>query len=162
MNQDESNAKSREDSSNHALRKNNLLPSDRRATLLYRTMDHTQPPVEDPSNPPHINTQRRHEYEAIKGINRVMGQVIENFGKSSTHIKELAETVNESEQLLDRWIAVLSQTEHTKRLLEDPDWHGKEAEDQAKSRETSSPTKKRPIEKTGMNNILKMDKLSCN
>ncbi|KAI9006294.1 DASH complex subunit Duo1-domain-containing protein [Phycomyces nitens] len=127
MNPNEPNGQSREDASNNAPRKSTLLPSDRRATLLYRTMDHTQPPIEDPSNPPHINVQRRHEYEAIKSINHVIEQVIENFGKSSTHIKELAETVNQSELLLDKWISLMSQAEHTKRLLEDPDWHGKQA-----------------------------------
>ncbi|KAI7866612.1 DASH complex subunit Duo1-domain-containing protein [Spinellus fusiger] len=106
-----------------------LLPSNRRATLLYRTLDHSLPPIEDPNNTPHTNIQRRNEYEAVKSTNLIMEGVISNFENISTLVKQLTHTVDQTEQLLDRWVGVLAQTEHTKRLLDDPEWKGSQPEE---------------------------------
>lgn len=64
-----------------------LLATNRRATMFFRTMDHTQPPEEDANNPPEVNAQRRREYETIKGLNHMIETVLDNFEKGRENIK---------------------------------------------------------------------------
>ncbi|ORX54516.1 hypothetical protein DM01DRAFT_1036931 [Hesseltinella vesiculosa] len=73
--------------SNNPKRQSLLLPSSRRATMLLRTIDHSQPPVDDPANPPELNVQRRQEYERVQKLNRTMETVIQNFESIATRIK---------------------------------------------------------------------------
>ncbi|CAO3598714.1 unnamed protein product [Absidia cylindrospora] len=98
-----------------------LLPtSSRRATMVIRTVDHSQPPVEDPSNTPEINEQRRKEYERVQQFNHMIETVTQDFEQAANNIKNFSDVLDETDQLLDLWTQILSQTQHTKRLLEDP------------------------------------------
>ncbi|CAG8790037.1 32977_t:CDS:2, partial [Racocetra persica] len=51
---------------------------------------------------------------------------------------QFSNTVEQTDQLLDIWINILSQSIHTQQLLSDPSWQGSSArvlEEQAKERE---------------------------
>ena len=63
------------------------LTAGRRATILFRTLDHSQPPVANPSNPPEVNTQLQHEYEKICKLNEAMETVIDNFSQTRDSIQ---------------------------------------------------------------------------
>ncbi|ORY91326.1 DASH complex subunit Duo1-domain-containing protein [Syncephalastrum racemosum] len=107
-------------SAGHGLR----MSSNRRATMLFRTMDHTEEPIDDPHNSPELNAQRRHEYESVRTFNRTIAAVIENFEQAHGNIQEFARTMERTENLLDFWTATLSQSEEAKRILENPEWRG--------------------------------------
>ncbi|KAI8379174.1 DASH complex subunit Duo1-domain-containing protein [Radiomyces spectabilis] len=106
-----------------------LLASNRRATMLFRTMDHSQPPVEDQKNSAEVNARLRRDYETVQSLNRSIESIIQDFQEATGKIQTFADTVDQTNQLLDVWMHILSQTEHTKRLLEDPQWHGRDTTD---------------------------------
>ncbi|KAI8071461.1 hypothetical protein BC940DRAFT_294513 [Gongronella butleri] len=87
--------------------------------MLLRTIDHSEPPVEDPNNLPEVNVRRRQEYERLQKLNQTMETVLNNFKTINTRIQTFSETLDETEQLLDLWTYTLSQTQHTKRILEE-------------------------------------------
>ncbi|CAO3629827.1 unnamed protein product [Cunninghamella blakesleeana] len=93
-------------------------PNLKRQSLLLRTIDHSQPPVEDPNNSPQINAQRRVEYERVQQLNHMMETVIIDFEQATNNLNNFLETLHETDQLLDIWTKILSQTQHTKRILE--------------------------------------------
>lgn len=70
-------------SAGHGLR----MSSNRRATMLFRTMDHTEEPIDDPHNSPELNAQRRREYESARSFNRTIAAVIENFEQAHGNIQ---------------------------------------------------------------------------
>lgn len=39
-------------------------------------------------------------------------------------MQQFSRTVDQTDQLLDLWISILSQSEHTKRLIDNPSWEG--------------------------------------
>ncbi|CDH56757.1 predicted protein [Lichtheimia corymbifera JMRC:FSU:9682] len=100
------------------------LTAGRRATILFRTLDHSQPPVANPNNPPEVNTQLQREYENICKLNEAMETVIDNFNQTRESIQNFSQTVDQTEQLLDLWASILSQSEHTRLLLENERWQG--------------------------------------
>lgn len=63
------------------------LSTGRRATILLRTLDHSEPPVANPNNPPEVNIQRQREYENICKLNEAMETVIDNFSQTSESIQ---------------------------------------------------------------------------
>ncbi|KAI8098990.1 DASH complex subunit Duo1-domain-containing protein [Halteromyces radiatus] len=109
---------------NRTMRQGLLLPptSSRRATMVFRTVDHSQPPIADPANPAELNAQRQLEYERVQQLNHMMETVIQDFENAADNIKNFGETLDETDQLLDLWTQILSQTQHTKRLLDDASW----------------------------------------
>ncbi|CDS09402.1 hypothetical protein LRAMOSA10762 [Lichtheimia ramosa] len=100
------------------------LSTGRRATILLRTLDHSEPPVANPNNPPEVNIQRQREYENICKLNEAMETVIDNFSQTSESIQNFSHTVDQTERLLDLWASMLSQSEHTRQLLENERWQG--------------------------------------
>ncbi|KAG0166612.1 hypothetical protein DFQ28_003025 [Apophysomyces sp. BC1034] len=102
--------------------RSSLLLSNRRTTMLFG--DRTQPPAENPNNSPELNAQRKCELETVQNLNRAIETSIQHAEETTDKIKQLAQTVDQTDKLLDLWTKILSQAEHTKRLLEDPNWQG--------------------------------------
>ncbi|KAI8575736.1 hypothetical protein K450DRAFT_260213 [Umbelopsis ramanniana AG] len=87
-------------------------------------MTDSQAPIEDPSNSPEVNAKRKQELEAVRKLNSAVQTINLNLEHSKANLQQFKQTVNQTNQLLDMWILILSQTEHTKRLMEDPEWEG--------------------------------------
>ncbi|KAF7726343.1 hypothetical protein EC973_008923 [Apophysomyces ossiformis] len=117
--------------------RSSMLLSNRRTTMLFR--DHTQPPVENPNNSPEVNAQRRHELETVQNLNHAIEASIQHAEQATEKIKQLAQTVDQTDKLLDLWTQILSQTEHTKRLLEDPNWQGVDHDNMLAQKEEQVP-----------------------
>ncbi|KAJ2960486.1 hypothetical protein NQZ79_g4093 [Umbelopsis isabellina] len=92
-------------------------------TYNHNTSD-SQEPMEDPNNSPETNAKRRNELAAVRNLNMAVQTINSNFEKNKSNLQQFKQTVNQTNQLLDMWIMILSQTEHTKRLMEDPEWEG--------------------------------------
>ncbi|KAG2180920.1 hypothetical protein INT43_008500 [Umbelopsis isabellina] len=99
----------------------NFIPATNKYT--HNTPD-SQEPMEDPNVSPEINARRRKELEAVRNLNMAVQTINSNFEKNKSNLQQFKQTVNQTNQLLDMWIKILSQTEHTKRLMEDPEWEG--------------------------------------
>lgn len=54
--------------------------------MFFRTMDHSQPPVDDPNQTPEVNAQRRREYDTIRRLNETLETVIRNFKQAGENI----------------------------------------------------------------------------
>lgn len=99
-----------------------LKTNSRRSTLLVRSQDQNEPPTGNPINSAQINDQMKHEYETLKTLNQGLETVLDNFKNASEKIQQFTETVNETDKLLDIWLAVLQRAEETKSVLEDRHW----------------------------------------
>jgi hypothetical protein len=100
-----------------------LNKSNRRSTLLVRPQNQSETPTGNPTNSTQTNDQLKREYEMLKKMNRGLETVLENFENASEKIQQFTETVNETDKLLDIWLAVLKRAEETKSVLEDKHWH---------------------------------------
>ncbi|CAO3683820.1 unnamed protein product [Umbelopsis ramanniana] len=105
------------------------------SSLQKATMRDSQAPIEDPSNSPEVNAKRRQELEAVHKLNSAVQTINSNLEHSKANLQQFKQTVNQTNQLLDMWILILSQTEHTKRLMEDPEWEGGQLDAQRIERE---------------------------
>ncbi|KAI9287626.1 DASH complex subunit Duo1-domain-containing protein [Umbelopsis sp. AD052] len=90
----------------------------------FQPVTDSQAPIEDPSNSPEVNAKRKQELEAVRKLNSAVQTINLNLEHSKANLQQFKQTVNQTNQLLDMWILILSQTEHTKRLMEDPEWEG--------------------------------------
>ncbi|KAI5805531.1 DASH complex subunit Duo1 [Peziza echinospora] len=66
----------------------------------------------------------RAELAGVRQINKVIEGVIGSLDKAKANMETVASTVNNADKLLNLWIRILSQTEHTQRLILNGHWEG--------------------------------------
>ncbi|KAF9116459.1 hypothetical protein BGX27_002491 [Mortierella sp. AM989] len=69
------------------------------------------------------------ELEQTKRLVNVFDTIDLNMTEARDKLKAFYKTADETNTLLDMWIRVLSQTEHTQKLLQDPAWEGQSMEE---------------------------------
>ncbi|KAF1829599.1 hypothetical protein BDW02DRAFT_509536 [Decorospora gaudefroyi] len=66
----------------------------------------------------------RKELESIRNVNRVIEGVVESLQKAKDNMATVSSTVQNASTLLQTWTRILSQTEHSQRLVLNPQWQG--------------------------------------
>ncbi|KDQ21807.1 hypothetical protein BOTBODRAFT_141870 [Botryobasidium botryosum FD-172 SS1] len=66
---------------------------------------------------------------SMRKLNASFNEYLEAFQAAQAHNHRLATKVDQTSQLLDRYVAILGQTEHTAKLLLNPEWEGAEADE---------------------------------
>lgn len=74
------------------------------------------------------------ELEETRRLVRAFDAIDTSMNEARDKLKTFYKTADETNTLLDMWIRVLSQTEHTQKLLQDPAWEGQTMEE-ARDRE---------------------------
>ncbi|KAF9155219.1 hypothetical protein BG015_010615 [Linnemannia schmuckeri] len=74
------------------------------------------------------------ELEETRRLVRAFDAIDTSITEARDKLKTFYKTADETNTLLDMWIRVLSQTEHTQKLLQDPAWEGQTMEE-ARDRE---------------------------
>jgi len=64
------------------------------------------------------------ELRSVRGVNRAIENIIESLNKSRDNMNAVHQSVQSASSLLEKWTRILSQTEHSQRLILDPNWHG--------------------------------------
>ncbi|EOD48646.1 putative dash complex subunit duo1 protein [Neofusicoccum parvum UCRNP2] len=66
----------------------------------------------------------RRELDQVRGVNKVIEDVIESLEKAKNNMDTVNRTVTSASTLLQTWTRILSTTEHNQRLILDPNWQG--------------------------------------
>ncbi|KAF3761470.1 hypothetical protein M406DRAFT_342255 [Cryphonectria parasitica EP155] len=66
----------------------------------------------------------RRELEGVRNINEVIEGVIGTLEKAKGNMGSVSRTVDNASTLLNTWTRILSQTEHSQRLILNKDWNG--------------------------------------
>ncbi|KAK3820818.1 MAG: DASH complex subunit Duo1-domain-containing protein [Linnemannia elongata] len=69
------------------------------------------------------------ELEETRRLVRAFDAIDTSMTEARDKLKTFYKTADETNTLLDMWIRVLSQTEHTQKLLQDPAWEGQTMEE---------------------------------
>lgn len=69
-------------------------------------------------------TALENELDRVARLNDVLRSVIRAVDTAGHNIEQTRQAADNTHQVLDRWIAVMSQTDHTYRLLRNPAWPG--------------------------------------
>ncbi|EMR10845.1 hypothetical protein PNEG_00991 [Pneumocystis murina B123] len=64
------------------------------------------------------------ELNGVKNLNKVIEKVICGLLKVQEDMEHVDKTVKDVDKLLEKWIKILNQTEHTQRLILNKKWHG--------------------------------------
>ncbi|KTW30221.1 hypothetical protein T552_00699 [Pneumocystis carinii B80] len=64
------------------------------------------------------------ELNGVKNLNKVIEKVIGGLLKAQKDMENVDEAVKDVDKLLEKWIKILNQTEHTQRLILNKKWHG--------------------------------------
>ncbi|KAK9729279.1 hypothetical protein K7432_000429 [Basidiobolus ranarum] len=64
------------------------------------------------------------ELRKAQQLNFALCKVKDNLSGARTKLQHFSNTVGQTESLLNIWSKLLSQTEHTQKLLSDPNWEG--------------------------------------
>ncbi|CAN6672180.1 hypothetical protein TRVA0_045S01244 [Trichomonascus vanleenenianus] len=70
------------------------------------------------------------ELEQVRQVNDVMEGVIESIETAELNLGTVLQTAKNADKLLDMWIKIMSQTEHTQKLLFTPQWQGSTKDDE--------------------------------
>lgn len=70
------------------------------------------------------------ELGRARGLNLVLESVIESLEVTNQDVKAIVESSQDANALLDKWNQLISQTEHTQRLLSDENWQGLTKDDE--------------------------------
>ncbi|RIB13074.1 DASH complex subunit Duo1-domain-containing protein [Gigaspora rosea] len=71
----------------------------------------------------------RKEYRTLTKINEMFEKVNDNMDQAALNLQQFSNTVEQTDQLLDIWINILSQSIHTQQLFSDPSWQGSSAKE---------------------------------
>ncbi|CAG8748115.1 26137_t:CDS:2 [Racocetra persica] len=115
----------------------NSLLNDNDSSLWFTKRDSIRDSILDNSNYDNDNSLRK-EYRTLLKLNEMFEKVNNNMDQANLNLQQFSNTVEQTDQLLDIWINILSQNIHTQQLLSDPSWQGSSArvlEEQAKERE---------------------------
>ncbi|KAK9446632.1 DASH complex subunit Duo1-domain-containing protein [Limtongia smithiae] len=66
----------------------------------------------------------RRELDQVRAVNSTLTTVISSISTSTSNLAHVVRTAQNLDDLLSLWMRVLSQTEHTQRLVFDPRWEG--------------------------------------
>ncbi|EOO03681.1 putative dash complex subunit duo1 protein [Phaeoacremonium minimum UCRPA7] len=66
----------------------------------------------------------KRELEGVRNINEVIEGVIGTLERAKGNMGTVSQTVTNASTLLNTWARILSQTEHSQRLILDPNWKG--------------------------------------
>ncbi|CAG8546569.1 1188_t:CDS:2 [Ambispora leptoticha] len=64
------------------------------------------------------------EYNDLVAINKTFSKVNENLQEARNKLRQFTKNIEQTDELLDLWINILSQSTHTQQLLSDPSWEG--------------------------------------
>ncbi|KAI8055077.1 DASH complex subunit Duo1-domain-containing protein [Syncephalis plumigaleata] len=64
------------------------------------------------------------ESESIRSMSASIEKITDNFKRTQQNMLQFTETTIRTDRLLDTWIHLLSQAEHTKALLQNEQWQG--------------------------------------
>ncbi|KTW30983.1 uncharacterized protein T551_01535 [Pneumocystis jirovecii RU7] len=64
------------------------------------------------------------ELESVQKLNRVIEKAISGLTKAQENMEIVEQTVKDADKLLEQWIKILNQTEHTQQLVLNKKWHG--------------------------------------
>lgn len=87
------------------------------------------------------------ELEQVRQVNDVMDGVNEAIEKSESDLDVVLNTVQNTDKLLDMWVKILSQTEHTQKLLSDPNWQGLTRDDELQAEREAALARKEEQER---------------
>ncbi|KAM5435905.1 hypothetical protein McanMca71_000346 [Microsporum canis] len=91
----------------------------------------------------------RSELKSVRDINAVIQGVVESLERAKGNMESVSRTVSSASTLLDTWTRILSQTEHNRRLVLDPSWHGATqdmADMETEARERQQEAERRELE----------------
>ncbi|CAG8508775.1 10029_t:CDS:2 [Cetraspora pellucida] len=74
-----------------------------------------------------LDSSLRKEYRTLLQLNEMFEKVNNNMDQANLNLQQFSNTVEQTDQLLDIWINILSQSIHTQQLLSDPSWQGSSA-----------------------------------
>ncbi|RKP09833.1 DASH complex subunit Duo1-domain-containing protein [Thamnocephalis sphaerospora] len=89
-------------------------------------------------------TRLLHELASVRQVTTAMAHITDNLRAAQAGILRFTETTTRTDELLDMWVRLFSQAEHTQRLLHDEQWTGasadvlrtqREAEEQERARQ---------------------------
>ncbi|KAF9095807.1 hypothetical protein BGX29_008870 [Mortierella sp. GBA35] len=83
---------------------------------------------------PYSPASHQIELEETRRLVKAFDMIDTSMTEARDKLKTFYKTADETNTLLDMWIRVLSQTEHTQKLLQDPAWEGQTMEE-ARDRE---------------------------
>lgn len=101
-----------------------VLKPPRRSTFLARPLDQSEPVYENPNNTPERNLELLNQYENLQALNRTLGAISDNLETTKLELNSFNSTIDRTNGLLDLWLQILENTEKTKSLIENPEWHG--------------------------------------
>ncbi|KAG4304660.1 hypothetical protein PORY_002053 [Pneumocystis oryctolagi] len=64
------------------------------------------------------------ELESVQNLNKVIEKTIFGLEKAQENMEIVERTVKDADKLLEQWIKILNQTEHTQRLVLNKKWYG--------------------------------------
>ncbi|OZJ04983.1 hypothetical protein BZG36_01770 [Bifiguratus adelaidae] len=70
------------------------------------------------------DSPRGKELATLRTLNNAVKAITANMEQARGNLKQFTATVDQTDDLLNLWINILSQSEHTKRLLENAQWQG--------------------------------------
>lgn len=70
------------------------------------------------------------ELDQVRQVNDVMEGVLESIDTAEVNLETVLTTTKNANKVLDTWVSILSQTEHTKNLLFNEQWHGATKDDE--------------------------------
>ncbi|CAB4422807.1 unnamed protein product [Rhizophagus irregularis] len=71
-----------------------------------------------------VENSLKKEYKSLLKMNEMFGKINNNMNQARVNLQQFYTTVEQTDQLLDLWIGLLSQSVHTQKILCDPSWHG--------------------------------------
>lgn len=74
------------------------------------------------------------ELEQLTQINKVIGDVITTISKTGDNIGTANESIENTNQLLNQWIRILSQANYTKDIINNGSWQGENDNDDIESK----------------------------
>ncbi|KAL7267033.1 hypothetical protein RUND412_010396 [Rhizina undulata] len=103
-----------------------LRLSELQVTEEDRQASSTHPPRHGPSavDQEVRDEALRVELAGVRQLNKVVEGVVASLKKSKENMEAVSTTVDNANKLLDHWIRILSQTEHTQRLIFNGRWEG--------------------------------------
>ncbi|KAG5519887.1 hypothetical protein PMAC_000164 [Pneumocystis sp. 'macacae'] len=70
------------------------------------------------------DTMLRRELESVQNLNKIIEKTVSGLTKAQENMEIVDKTVKDADKLLELWIKILNQTEHTQQLVLNKRWHG--------------------------------------
>ncbi|KAK9465816.1 DASH complex subunit Duo1-domain-containing protein [Lipomyces arxii] len=70
------------------------------------------------------------ELDQIRSVNETITAVLDSISVAESNLEKVVATTKNVDSLMSLWIRILSQTEHTQRVIFDPKWEGSSKDEQ--------------------------------